>query len=75
MFSTLKNEKLPYAKAAKPFCDFLLCTALGNQSRVQDEKIFSAPQIRRKPMYGCAKDKIWIADDFDAPMDDFKEYI
>ena len=33
------------------------------------------PQVRRKPMYGCAKDKIWIADDFDAPLDDFKEYI
>jgi len=32
-------------------------------------------QIRRKPMYGCAKDKIWIADDFDAPLEDFKEYM
>lgn len=34
-----------------------------------------SPQIRRKPLYGCAKDKIWIADDFDAPMDDFEEYM
>jgi len=33
------------------------------------------PQVRRKPLYGCAKDKIWIADDFDAPLDDFKEYM
>jgi len=32
-------------------------------------------QVRRKPMYGCAKGKIWIADDFDAPLDDFKEYM
>jgi DNA-damage-inducible protein J len=31
------------------------------------------PQVRRKPMYGCAKDKIWISDDFDKPLDDFKE--
>ncbi|MDR2043130.1 MAG: type II toxin-antitoxin system RelB/DinJ family antitoxin [Clostridium sp.] len=33
------------------------------------------PKTRRKPLYGCAKDKIWIADDFDAPIDDFKEYM
>ena len=32
-------------------------------------------QARRKPVYGCAKDKIWIADDFDAPLDDFKDYM
>ena len=32
-------------------------------------------KIRRKPMYGCAKEKIWIADDFDAPLEDFKEYM
>ena len=32
------------------------------------------PQVRRKPLYGYAKDRIWIADDFDAPLDDFKDY-
>jgi DNA-damage-inducible protein J len=31
------------------------------------------PQARRKPQYGCAKDKIWIAGDFDEPLNDFKE--
>ena len=24
---------------------------------------------------GCMKGKMWIADDFDAPLDDFKEYM
>jgi DNA-damage-inducible protein J len=24
---------------------------------------------------GCMKGKIWMADDFDAPLDDFKEYM
>ncbi|MDR2750334.1 MAG: type II toxin-antitoxin system RelB/DinJ family antitoxin [Clostridiales bacterium] len=33
------------------------------------------PKTRREPLYGCAKDKIWISDDFDAPLDDFKEYM
>ena len=40
-----------------------------------DEPQSPLPQVRRKPMYGCAKDKIWIADDFDAPLDDFEEYM
>ena len=40
-----------------------------------DEPQSPQPQVRRKPVYGCAKDKIWIADDFDAPLDDFKEYM
>lgn len=33
------------------------------------------PPVRQAPQYGYAKDKIWIADDFDAPLDDFKEYM
>ena len=28
-----------------------------------------------KPIAGLLKGKIWIADDFDAPLDDFKEYM
>jgi len=24
---------------------------------------------------GCMKDKMWIADDFNAPLDDFKDYM
>jgi DNA-damage-inducible protein J len=40
-----------------------------------DKQNAALPQTRRKPMYGYAKDKIWIADDFDAPLDDFKEYM
>ena len=35
----------------------------------------SLPNLRTKPLYGCAKEKIWIADDFDLPLDDFEEYM
>ena len=38
-----------------------------------EEQQISLPPLRHRPLYGCAKDKIWIADDFDAPLDDFKE--
>jgi len=31
------------------------------------------PQERKG--YGCLKGQIWMADDFDAPLDDFKDYM
>jgi hypothetical protein len=30
---------------------------------------------KKTPKPGCMKGKIWMADDFDAPLDDFKEYM
>ena len=29
----------------------------------------------RRPQFGSAKGKIWMADDFDAPLEEFKEYM
>ena len=36
--------------------------------------IASEPE-RKTPKPGCMKGKIWMSDDFDAPLDDFKEYM
>ena len=33
-----------------------------------------AKRQKKKPEFGCAKGKIHIADDFDEPLDDFKDY-
>jgi len=30
---------------------------------------------KKAPKPGCMKNKIWMADDFDAPLEDFKEYM
>lgn len=30
---------------------------------------------KKKPVAGLLKGKIWIADDFDEPLDDLKEYM
>jgi len=30
---------------------------------------------RKTPKLGCMKGKIWISDDFDEPLEDFKEYM
>jgi len=29
----------------------------------------------REPFFGCMKGKVWMSDDFDAPLDDFKGYM
>jgi DNA-damage-inducible protein J len=34
------------------------------------EKHFKPPHSR-----GCMKGKMWVADDFDAPLEDFREYM
>jgi addiction module RelB/DinJ family antitoxin len=32
-------------------------------------------QTKKAPKPGCLKGKIWMADDFDEPLEDFKEYM
>ena len=44
------------------FIDFLL------QKRKKEIEI-------RKPIFGCAKGKIYMSPNFDEPLDDFKEYM
>jgi hypothetical protein len=31
--------------------------------------------LQKTPIFGCAKGKFKMADDFDAPLDDFMEYM
>ncbi len=40
-------------------------------SEDQDEKL----PLKRVPKFGCAKGKFHMAPDFDAPLDDFAEYM
>ena len=32
-------------------------------------------KMTREEAFGCMQGKIWMSDDFDAPLDDFKEYM
>jgi DNA-damage-inducible protein J len=36
---------------------------------------FTARPGGKNPKPGCMKGRIWMADDFDAPLEDFKEYM
>jgi DNA-damage-inducible protein J len=37
--------------------------------------IITNEPAKKTPKPGCMKSKIWIADDFNAPLDDFKDYM
>jgi DNA-damage-inducible protein J len=43
---------------------------LGTQSKGGDNRT-----IRRPLQYDSLKGKVWMADDFDAPLEDFNEYM
>lgn len=61
----VKIQSLPedLQKQVQDFVEFLL----------QRKKI--APKAGKKRVAGLMKGQIHIADDFDAPLDDFKEYM
>ena len=37
-------------------------------------QIIAATQVKKHPTFGSAQGLMTIADDFDAPLDDFREY-
>jgi hypothetical protein len=41
---------------------------------LKDVSPVSAP-LQKAPLFGCAKGEFKMADDFDAPLDDFMEYM
>jgi len=35
----------------------------------------AAQEQKKEREFGCAKGQFWMADDFDAPLEDFKDYM
>ncbi len=74
--SILNNlKKLPEAmqQAVLLYTEFLV-NRITQQGTSQLETVPEIPSNKRGGL-GIWKDKIWIADDFDAPLDDFQEYM
>ncbi|MEO0458258.1 MAG: DUF2281 domain-containing protein [Cyanobacteria bacterium P01_A01_bin.114] len=57
----------PLVKLVNEFIDFLLTTNQKVQQSVQAEQ--------PRPQFGSAKGLIEMSDDFDEPLEDFKEYM
>ncbi|MEL7509134.1 MAG: DUF2281 domain-containing protein [Cyanobacteria bacterium J06554_1] len=74
--SILNNlKKLPEAmqQAVLLYTEFLV-NRITQQGTSQLESLPENSSNKRGGL-GIWKDKIWIADDFDAPLDDFQEYM
>lgn len=56
-----------YYDEVSAFIDFILYRANNEESETESKKYYRRP--------GIMKDKIYMSEDFDAPMDDFKEYM
>ena len=74
--SILKNlKKLPEAmqQAVLLYTEFLVnrISQQGTSQLETEPKILS----KKRGGLGIWKGRIWIADDFDAPLDDFQEYM
>jgi Protein of unknown function (DUF2281) len=65
-----KINKLPPAKKqeVEDFIDFV--AAKGSESKTPDIEKKSPETI-----FGIMKGKVWMSDDFDEPLEDFKDYM
>ncbi len=64
MPESLKQEILHYAKYL-----------LEKYSTTETAKLDVEQPKKKRGALGIWKDKIWISDDFDEPLEDFKEYM
>ena len=48
---------------------------LRNYSHAEPFPVVLEPLKKKRGGFGILKDKIWMADDFDEPLEDFKEYM
>lgn len=62
LFAKLSNLPADLKSEVNDYIDFLL------SKRKMEIK-------QKKPKYGCAKGEIFNAQDFDEPLDDFKDYM
>jgi antitoxin (DNA-binding transcriptional repressor) of toxin-antitoxin stability system len=67
-----------YPEAKRRLRDLIAAAARGEIVLIQENQtivqLVPVSQTRPHPKFGSAKGLVHIADDFDAPLDDFEEY-
>jgi len=72
LFKNIEKLSPQYLGQVIDFVGYLQAKAQ-NGNELLNTPTEEKPKGRRG--FGCAKGQIWMADDFDAPLDDFKDYI
>ena len=62
LYSKLESLPPDLKSEVSDFVDFLIMKSSGKKNDIV-------------PQFGCAKDQIHLSDDFDEPLEDFKEYM
>jgi len=62
LYTKLESLSPDLKSEVNDFVDFLIVKSSGKKKDII-------------PKFGCAKDKVHISDDFDEPLEDFKEYM
>jgi hypothetical protein len=68
IFQEIQSLPEPLQQQVFDFVQFLKTRRIGKQTNKADETL-------KKRIFGIAKGKIRLAPDFDAPLEDFKEYM
>jgi DNA-damage-inducible protein J len=71
------RKEIPFKVTAQPMTNDITYAGLEYPAK-EYTPAESAPGTYlsvKTPRPGCMKGQIWMADDFDAPLDDFKEYM
>jgi len=58
----------------KQVLDFIAFLMERHQNKPASEDELEAPRIKKRPI-GLMKGQVRMSDDFDAPLDDFKDYM
>ena len=63
------------AEEVNDFVDFVIDRKTKVQNDSVEKKIQAQKEILPEGGFGCLKGKIWMSEDFDEPLDDFKDYM
>ncbi len=70
---------IDYPEAKRRLRDLIAAAARGETVLIQENQtivqLVPVGQVKPRPKFGSAKGLVHIADDFDEPLDDFKEYM
>lgn len=72
-------KQVSLAEFKNQFDDLVKEVFTGEEIEVCDNghsfKMVPMPHEEPRPRFGSAKGTFWMADDFDAPLEDFKDYM
>jgi len=73
-------QQITLAEASKHLPDLIEAAISGEEIVITKDdqpvvKLTPVSPIKRRPQFGSAKGLVTISDDFDEPLEDFKDYI